>query len=129
MATTQKKTTVIDTQKNKFNRAFEEANPPKVLKKNDVKSKFKIIQEETHQQIKFLDQDQDNYNDIPFNPRDYTEDLGINLKNLFFDILDMLSKGINPIPYVMNSPGKQFTFGVLILGIGVLLMFFSNMMI
>jgi len=127
MATTQKKTTVIDTQKNKFNKAFEEANPPKIFKKKSGKSKFKIIQEETRRKVKFLDDSK--YNDIPFNPRDYTEDLGINLKNLFFDILDMLSKGINPIPYVMDSPGKQFTFGVLILGIGVLLMFFSNMMI
>lgn len=127
MATTQKKTTVIDTQKNKFNKAFEEANPPMIIKKKSGKSKFKVIQEETRRKVKFLDDSK--YNDIPFNPRDYTEDLGINLKNLFFDILDMLSKGINPIPYVMDSPGKQFTFGVLILGIGVLLMFFSNMMI
>jgi hypothetical protein len=125
MATTQKKPTVIDTQKNKFNKAFEEANPPIA-----IKSKFKIIQEENRTKVKFLDNTDDSkYNDIPFNPRDYTEDLGINLKNLFFDILEMLSKGINPIPYVMNSPGKQFTFGVLILGIGILLMFFSNMMI
>jgi len=57
------------------------------------------------------------------------EDLGINIKNLFFEILEMLANGENPIPYVMDNQQRQFTFSIMILIIGGLLLFFSNLMI
>ena len=59
----------------------------------------------------------------------YMEDLGINMKNLFFEILEMVSNGINPISYIMDDQQRQFTAAVMILIIGGLLLFFSNLMI
>ena len=57
------------------------------------------------------------------------DDLGINMKNLLFKILEMLADSKNPIPYIMNSSKNQFVFAVMIICIGGLLMFFSNLMI
>lgn len=57
------------------------------------------------------------------------DDLGINMKNLFFNILEILADGGNPIHYIMDNPKRQFTFAVMIICIGGLLMFFSNLMI
>lgn len=57
------------------------------------------------------------------------DDLGINMKNLFFSILEMLADRENPIPYIMDNSKRQFTFAVMIICIGGLLMFFSNLMI
>jgi len=57
------------------------------------------------------------------------DDLGVNMKNLFFKILEMLADSENPIPYIMNNSRRQFTFAVMIICIGGLLMFFSNLMI
>lgn len=57
------------------------------------------------------------------------DDLGINMKNLFFTILEMLADKKNPIPYIMDNSKRQFTFAIMIISIGGLLMFFSNLMI
>jgi hypothetical protein len=57
------------------------------------------------------------------------DDLGINMKNLFFNILEMLADRENPIPFIMDNSKRQFTFAVMIICIGGLLMFFSNLMI
>lgn len=59
----------------------------------------------------------------------YMEDLGINMKNLFFEILEMVSNGVNPISYIMDDQQRQFTAAVMILIIGGLLLFFSNLMV
>jgi len=58
----------------------------------------------------------------------YTEDLGINMKNLFFEILEMLINIKNPIPYIMENEKRQFVFAIMILIIGGLLLFWSNLM-
>jgi hypothetical protein len=59
----------------------------------------------------------------------YIDDLGINMKNLFFTILEMLVNKQNPIPYIMSTNRIQFTFAVMILLLGGLMLFFSNLMI
>jgi len=59
----------------------------------------------------------------------YMDDLGINMKNLFFNILEMLVNKENPIPYIMGNDRRQFTFAVMILLFGGLMLFFSNLMI
>ena len=58
----------------------------------------------------------------------YTKDLGINIKNLFFEILEMLINIKNPIPYIMENEKRQFSFAIMILIIGGLLLFWSNLM-
>jgi len=84
----------------------------------------------------FYNQDTDQDNNINQNNKtcknnyqNNYEDLGINIKNLFFEILEMLANGENPIPYVMDNQQRQFTFSIMILIIGGLLLFFSNLMI
>ena len=59
----------------------------------------------------------------------YTNDLGINIKNLFFEILELLMNKENPIPYIMENEKRQFYFAIMILLIGGLLLFWSNLMI
>jgi len=124
----QKRPTDIKIDQTKFNKAFAEAdsemsNRKKKLDKRKNKSNNRKMNSVSFKK-KYEDDDMD-----PFEPRQYTEDLGINIKNLFFDVLEMLANGKNPIPYVMQNPKKQFVFSVMIICIGVLLLFFSNLMI
>ena len=60
---------------------------------------------------------------------EYMNDLGINIKNLFFKLLEILANGENPIPYIMENPRRQFVFSVMIICIGGLMLFLSNLMI
>jgi hypothetical protein len=117
MASIEKKPINIQTTQNKFNKGFEAAE----------RDAYILAEEEANRVIFKKDEPNDYYKN--FEPREFTEDLGINTKNLFFDILELLSNGINPIPYVMENPKRQYVFAVLVLGIGVLLMFFSNLML
>ena len=114
---TQKKTPNIRTYQNKFNIAFEKAR---------AESEYAVPQEEEPNYKKYKGK---NMRDNDFEPRKYTDDLGINMKNLFFEILEMLSNGMNPLPYIMDDSNRQFTFAVLTIMVGVLFMFFSNLMI
>ena len=59
----------------------------------------------------------------------YINDLGLNMKNLFFEILELLINKQNPIQYIMENEKRQFTFSIMILIIGGLLLFLSNLMI
>jgi hypothetical protein len=113
---TQNKPKDIKIKQTKFNRGFEERD--KIL-----------AEEESENETVVFRKPYQNDNMDPFEPRKYTEDLGINLKNLFFDILEMLGNNQNPMPYIMENPKKQFLFGVMALSFGILLMFFSNLMI
>jgi hypothetical protein len=59
----------------------------------------------------------------------YIDDLGINMKDLFFDILEMLVNKQNPVPYIMSTDRIQFTFAIMVLLLGGLMLFLSNLMI
>jgi hypothetical protein len=61
--------------------------------------------------------------------KDENDNLGIYMKNLFFKILEMLLDKENPIPYIMENERRQFIFALMILIIGGLLLFLSNLMI
>jgi len=61
--------------------------------------------------------------------KEENDNLGIYMKNLFFKILEMLLDKENPIPYIMENERRQFTFALMILIIGGLLLFLSNLMI
>ena len=60
---------------------------------------------------------------------EYMNDLGVNIKNLFFKLLEILANGENPIPYIMENSKRQFVFAVMIIGIGGLMLFLSNLMV
>jgi hypothetical protein len=92
-----------------FNKKFEEADS--VVENEKITKKEVPIVEET-----------------PFN-LSYTQDLGVNIKNLFFEILEILMNKQNPIPYIVENEKRQFLFAIMILIIGGLLLFWSNLMI
>lgn len=53
----------------------------------------------------------------------------IMFKNLFFKILELLVDFKNPIPYILENEQREFYFAIMILLIGILLLFFSNLLI
>jgi hypothetical protein len=59
----------------------------------------------------------------------FFEDLAINIKNLFFEILELLLDFKNPIPYILENEKREFEFAIMILLIGILLLFLSNLLI
>lgn len=88
--------------------------------------------EESNQEINSEESNQEKYSEEAYNLQQsniYMDDLGINMKNLFFNILEMLVNKENPIPYIMENDRRQFTFAVMILLVGGLMLFFSNLMI
>jgi hypothetical protein len=56
------------------------------------------------------------------------EDVIINIREMFYKILEMLIDKQNPIPYIFSSPDRHFAFAVLLIIIGTLLLLFSNLM-
>jgi len=62
------------------------------------------------------------------NPTEMTEDLGVDMKNLVFDVLKMIADKKNPLPLIMSDEKKQFSFAMLLCIVGGLMLFFSNLM-
>ena len=56
------------------------------------------------------------------------EDIIVNMRNLFYLILEMLLDKQNPIPFIFSSPDRHFAFSILLIIIGTLLLLFSNLM-
>jgi len=57
------------------------------------------------------------------------EDIIINIREMFYKILEMLIDKQNPIPYIFSSPDRHFSFSILLIILGSLLLLFSNLMI
>jgi hypothetical protein len=57
------------------------------------------------------------------------EDVIINMRDLFYAILEMLIDKKNPIPWIFSSPDRHFAFAILLIIIGGLLLLFSNLML
>ena len=53
----------------------------------------------------------------------------IMFKNLFFEIIELLVDFKNPIPYILENEQRELYFAIMILLIGLLLLFFSNLLI
>jgi hypothetical protein len=94
---------------NEFNKKFEESDLINKVIKKETKQKF--IYKEIEQNIYLF------------------EDFVINIKNLFFKILELLVYFKNPIPYILENNKREFYFAIMILIIGILLLFFSNLLI
>ncbi len=56
------------------------------------------------------------------------EDVIINMRDMFYTILEMGLNKENPIPYIFSSPDRHFAFACLLIIIGTLLLLFSNLM-
>ena len=57
------------------------------------------------------------------------EDIIINIREMFYKSLETLMDRKNPIPYVLSTPDRQFSFAIFLIVIGSLLLLFSNLMI
>ena len=92
-------------------------------KKINKNIKNKINKNKINNKINIIDKNIESYN------INYVNDLGINMKNLFFKILEILLNKENPLNYIMENDNNQFTFSIMIIIIGGLLLFLSNLMI
>jgi hypothetical protein len=57
------------------------------------------------------------------------QDIIVNVREMFYKSLELLVDKKNPIPYVLSTPDRQFSLGILLVVIGSLLLLFSNLMI
>lgn len=57
-----------------------------------------------------------------------TEEVIVTIRELFYKSLEMLLNKQNPIPFIFSTPDRQFAFAILMIGIGTLLLLFSNLM-
>jgi hypothetical protein len=90
---------------------------------SDFESKDEQVQEQVQEKVQIKELQEEELK------KENNDNLGINMKNLFFKILEMLLDKENPIPYIMENERRQFTFAIMILIIGGLLLFLSNLMI
>ena len=100
-----------------FNREFEEKiNSSEELDNYDVNNKF----------------------DKPFGTDDMIKDNNIinlsigniilELRDMFFIILELVTKQVNPYGYLDSSPKRKFIFGLFLIVFGCLLLLLSNLM-
>lgn len=102
-----------------FNKNFEKTN----LSSNQIEQQ-NIINKEKEQNIINKEIEQKKSDNLFF-----FEDLLINIKNLFFEILELLLDFKNPILYILENEKREFEFAIMILLIGILLLFLSNLLI
>ena len=53
----------------------------------------------------------------------------VNMRDLFFQVMELLIDRKNPIPFIFASETRQFSFAILLVLIGTILLLFSNLMI
>lgn len=99
---------------NQFNKKFSD-NEDKIKQENVINKSKDIVRN-----------DEIIYNKLPHQKP--IEDVIINIRELFYKILEMLLDKENPIPYIFSSADRQFAFSILIIVIGALLLLFSNLM-
>ena len=56
------------------------------------------------------------------------EDVIIDIRNIFFQILNLLEDKKNPIPYIYSSNKRQFAFSLFLIIFGTLLLLLSTLM-
>jgi hypothetical protein len=57
------------------------------------------------------------------------QDIIVNIREMFYKSLEILIDKKNPIPYILSTPDRQFSFAILLVVLGSLLLLFSNLMI
>lgn len=99
--------------------------------------KFNIQFEENDAQINKEEKinrsdDMNNYDEISDNLLPHqkpVQDIIVNIREMFYKSLEMLIDKKNPIPYILSTPDRQFSFAILLVVLGSLLLLFSNLMI
>jgi hypothetical protein len=55
------------------------------------------------------------------------EDVIVNIRVLFYTIIEMIIDKKNPIPYIFSTPDRHFAFAILLIIIGTMMLLFSNL--
>jgi hypothetical protein len=106
-----------------INKQFDQKNFNKSFEDNE-----KIIEEES-KFINSRDIDQEHQIiDKTLPHKKPVEDIIINIREMFYQILEILIDKKNPIPYIISTPDRYFAFSILLIIIGTLLLLFSNLM-
>jgi hypothetical protein len=53
----------------------------------------------------------------------------LNIRELFFQILNLIEDNQNPIPYIFTSEKRQFSFALFLIIFGTLLLLLSSLMV
>ena len=56
------------------------------------------------------------------------EDVIIDIRNIFFQVLNLIEDRQNPIPYIYSSNKRQFSFSLFLIIFGTLLLLLSSLM-
>ena len=56
------------------------------------------------------------------------EDTIIDIRNVFFQVLNLIEEKQNPIPYIYSSGKRQFSFSLFLIIFGTLLLLLSTLM-
>jgi hypothetical protein len=56
------------------------------------------------------------------------EDVILNIRELIHKIIELILNFKNPLPYIFSTPDRQFAFTVLIIVVGVIFLFLSNIL-
>jgi hypothetical protein len=71
-----------------------------------------------------------NYNDNYIPPhKEPIEIIIINIRGLFFQILNLIEEKVNPIPFIFSTDKRQFTFALFLIIFGTLLLLLSSLMV
>ena len=113
---------------NKSNRDINKQFDQKAFNKN-FEDNEKIIEEEA--KFRYADDiNQDHHIIDKILPHQKpVEDVILNIREMFYTILEMLIDKQNPIDYIFSSPDRHFAFAILLIIVGSLLLLFSNLMI
>lgn len=69
-------------------------------------------------------------NDIILPPhKQPIENIIIDIRNLFFQVLDILENGENPLPFIFVSDKRVFSFSLFLIIFGTLLLLLSSLMV
>lgn len=90
-----------------FNKSFE-ANDNKIKKKN---SEIDV-----------------QYEDELLPHKRPVEDIIIDIRDIFYQILNLIENKENPIPYIYSSDKRQFSFSLFLIIFGTLLLLLSSLM-
>jgi len=104
----------INFDQRQFNKMFEE---------NDEKREKEIIQENSIDMIK-----QDEIIEDKMPHQKSIEDIIVNIRELFYKIIEFINEGKNPIPYILQTPERLFSLSILIIFLGTLILLLSNIM-
>ena len=56
------------------------------------------------------------------------EDVILNIRELIHKIIELILNFKNPLPYIFSTPDRQFAFTILIIVVGVIFLFLSNIL-